>query len=63
LLDPKSKNPDESSFFARREFSFTLENDIYMRYQYCYDRNELKEKIIKFNPQKIDIGAVFFSTV
>lgn len=61
--DPKSKIPDEASFFARREFSFTLENDIYLRYQYCSDAKELKDKVVKYNPNKIDIGAVFFSTV
>ena len=49
--------------FSRREFSFTLENDIYMRFQSFSSCAEMKEKMIKLNPIKIDIGAVYSARV
>lgn len=45
--------------FSHREFSFTLKDDIYVRYQ-SYDTCEaLEEGIKKSMPYKIDIGAIF----
>lgn len=49
----------ERDFFLRREFSFTIEDDIYIRYQCFKDVEELKAGIQKRQPHKIDIGAVF----
>lgn len=43
----------------RREFSFTLENDTYIRYKAFGDAIELRDSIIKEQPHKIDIGAIF----
>jgi DNA primase small subunit len=58
--DPTSDNPGvDRNFFARREFSFTIEDDIYIRYQSFIDRQEMTEAIKKRQPHKIDIGAVF----
>lgn len=58
--DPLGKQPQ---IFAKREFSFTIEpipgNEIYIRYQSFASQEELKEAILKRNPRKIDIGAVF----
>jgi DNA primase small subunit len=60
--DPMNKNPD---IFSRREFSFTIEpfpgEEIYIRYQSFSSEQELKEAIVKRQPRKIDIGAVFSS--
>jgi len=62
--DPKSKRADiKKEFFARREISFTLENDAYLRNQYSVDWQELKAKVVKYRPSKIDIGAVFKASV
>ena len=47
------------SLFVNREFSFTLESDVYMRYQSFADADALKEEIIRLVPVKIDIGAVY----
>jgi DNA primase small subunit len=49
----------DSEYFYKREFSFTLKNDVYCRYL-CFKKAEdfhkaLKEKV----PHKIDIGAVY----
>ena len=46
-----------------REFSFTLENDTYIRYQSFRDAQEMKSSMSKRQPHKIDIGAVFSISV
>ncbi|XP_024514934.1 DNA primase small subunit isoform X1 [Selaginella moellendorffii] len=54
------KHPScDSSFFGRREFSFTLENDIYLRYMSFRDASEFEATVCEKRPQKIDIGAVY----
>ena len=47
------------TYFVNREFSFTLKDDVYLRYQSFSDLQELEKEILKRNPYKIDIGAVF----
>lgn len=58
LLDKDIAFIDEESF-SNREFSFTLEDDIYVRYQSYESRAALEEGIKKKVPYKIDIGAIF----
>lgn len=50
-------------FFGRREFSFTINDDIYIRYQSFRDQAEMEAAIQKKQPHKIDIGAVFTAPV
>jgi len=59
--DPKDKSlsSEEQDYFYRREWSFTIEDDIYIRYQCFRDVDEFKAGIQKRQPHKIDIGAVF----
>ncbi|XP_067019632.1 DNA primase small subunit-like isoform X3 [Acropora muricata] len=47
------------TYFVHREFSFTLKDDVYVRYQSFAGQQELEKEILKRNPYKIDIGAVF----
>eukprot|EP01112_Ceratiomyxa_fruticulosa_P009383 TRINITY_DN2443_c0_g1_i1.p1 TRINITY_DN2443_c0_g1~~TRINITY_DN2443_c0_g1_i1.p1 ORF type:complete len:436 (+),score=90.89 TRINITY_DN2443_c0_g1_i1:218-1525(+) len=47
------------NYFQHREFSFTLQNDIYVRYNSFSDEAQFRSVIIKDNPIKIDIGAVY----
>ena len=49
----------DKNFFNRREWSFTIEDDIYIRYQCFKDKKEMTAAIMKRQPHKIDIGAVF----
>jgi DNA primase small subunit len=52
-----------NGYFSQREFSFTLmgtdKSEIYLRYQSFSDDQEFKKELIKLNPIKLDIGAVF----
>lgn len=49
--------------FSHREFSFTIEpvpdQEIYIRYQCFSNAEELRNAVLKRNPRKIDIGAIF----
>lgn len=58
--DPSSESDFvDRDFFSRREWSFTIEDDIYIRYQSFRDQKEFRDAIEKRQPHKIDIGAVF----
>lgn len=48
-----------SDYFYKREFSFTLEGDIYVRYNWFANQKEFKDALIDKSPIKIDIGAVY----
>ncbi|XP_044485446.1 DNA primase small subunit [Mangifera indica] len=49
----------DNSYFGRREFSFTLDNDIYLRFQSFNSAPELEIAIKEKCPFKIDIGPVY----
>lgn len=61
---PSSSTSDKekeefSEYFYKREFSFTLEGDIYCRYNCFKNKTEFLNHLIKDRPIKIDIGAVY----
>ncbi|XP_015471174.1 DNA primase small subunit [Parus major] len=47
------------NYFQLREFSFTLRDDVYLRFQSFSSPQELERELQKINPYKIDIGAVY----
>ncbi|CAA7388552.1 unnamed protein product [Spirodela intermedia] len=49
----------DQSYFGRREFSFTLDNDIYIRFQSFSNATEMENAIKEKCPFKIDLGAVY----
>ncbi|WZN59300.1 small subunit of DNA primase [Chloropicon roscoffensis] len=56
----RSKHPKaDRSFFSRREFCFTLDGDIFVRYQSFKDAEEMEAAIKQKCPAKIDIGPVY----
>uniref|UniRef100_A0A7S4UQ03 DNA primase n=1 Tax=Guillardia theta TaxID=55529 RepID=A0A7S4UQ03_GUITH len=55
----EQSNDSKSEVFARREFSFTLANDVYIRYLSYSSAQEWKADMMKKLPHKIDMGAVY----
>ncbi|XP_074309408.1 uncharacterized protein LOC141643916 isoform X2 [Silene latifolia] len=56
------KHPScDQSYFSRREFSFTLDSDIYLRYQSFKSVAEFESSVKEKCPFKIDIGPVFIN--
>eukprot|EP00040_Diaphanoeca_grandis_P040162 m.261453 g.261453 ORF g.261453 m.261453 type:complete len:455 (-) comp42162_c0_seq1:267-1631(-) len=49
----------EKHYFSNREFSFTLKDDVYIRYRSYHDEAEMTSDIKAMCPYKIDIGAIF----
>ncbi|KAI9591659.1 hypothetical protein BDF19DRAFT_454206 [Syncephalis fuscata] len=51
--------PISGPTFQNREFSFTLQNDVYVRYQSFKDVDDLRTELLRMCPVKIDIGAIY----
>jgi hypothetical protein len=49
----------DPNYLQNREFSFTLDGEIFVRYQSFKNADEMAKTIRSRNPLKIDIGAVF----
>lgn len=49
----------DAGFFQKREFCFTLDGDIFVRYQSFKNGSDMREAIKNRCPSKIDIGPVY----
>ena len=45
--------------FVNREFAFTLQNDVYLRYQSFQTWDEWKKEVCRLNPSRFEIGPVY----
>jgi DNA primase small subunit len=50
---------DDEDYFKRREFVFTTDDEIYLRYQSFTSKENMRESILDTNPAKLDVGAVY----
>jgi hypothetical protein len=53
----------KKKYFAHREFSFTLEGDIYSRFNSFADCEGFRKHVIAGCPLKMDFGAVYNAPV
>ena len=49
--------------FTHREISFTLQNDVYLRYHSFENVDEFKKETCTLNPTRFEIGPVYTSRV
>jgi DNA primase small subunit len=49
--------------WTHREFAFTLQGDIYLRYNSFNNADEMKKEVIRLNPSRFEIGAVYSARV
>lgn len=49
----------DQTYFGRREFSFTLDNDIYLRFQSFSSLPDMEASIKQKCPFKIDLGPIY----
>lgn len=52
-----------SKRFTNREFAFTLQGDVYLRYNSFTTAEELKAQVCKYNPSRFEIGAIYSAKV
>jgi DNA primase small subunit len=53
---------NKPDFFQRREFTFTLAGDIFVRYKCFRDADEFKKAVLADMPERIEIGPVYTAT-
>ena len=49
--------------FINREFAFTLQGDVYLRYNSFTNADELKKQVCTLNPTRFEIGPVYSARV
>lgn len=49
--------------FTHREFAFTLQGDVYLRYNSFTTADELKKSVCQLNPTRFEIGPIYTARV
>jgi DNA primase small subunit len=49
--------------WTHREFAFTLQGDVYLRYKSFNTAEELKKDVCNLNPTRFEIGPVYSTRV
>ena len=52
-----------TKLFTHREFAFTLQGDVYLRYNSFANAEELKKQVCTLNPTRFEIGPVYSARV
>ena len=52
-----------SKLFQNREFAFTLPGDVYLRYNSFLNAEDLKRQVVKLNPSRFEVGAIYSGMV
>lgn len=52
-----------TKLFTNREFAFTLQGDVYLRYNSFSNAEELKKQVCALNPTRFEIGPVYSARV
>ena len=52
-----------TKLFTHREFAFTLQGDVYLRYNSFANAEELKKQVCALNPTRFEIGPVYSARV
>ena len=52
-----------TKLFTHREFAFTLQGDVYLRYNSFANADELKKQVCTYNPTRFEIGPVYSARV
>jgi len=55
--------PVPTKLFTHREFAFTLQGDIYLRYNSFSNAEELKNEVLRLKPSRFEIGPVYSGKV
>ena len=55
--------PAPTRRFVNREFAFTLQGDVYLRYNSFTNADELKKQVCTLNPTRFEIGPVYSARV
>lgn len=59
LFEWLNHSPSPNKAFTHREFAFTLQNDVYLRYLSFNTHSALKAQVLATNPKRFEIGPVY----
>lgn len=52
-----------TKLFTHREFAFTLQGDVYLRYNSFNNADDLKREVCRLNPTRFEVGPVYSARV